>query len=462
MTRVTSCIAAVIGVLLTISTLAAPSIYPTGTTTYDPTQTWNGYTVLTVLGKPGALVIDMNGNVLKQWEGLNNSAGGPARILPNGEIISASGTRPQHQESLALVQLEFAGKELWRLSGAEEIEIAEGEKVKSLRQHHDWQREDFPAGYYSPEAKPKSKGANTLVLTHTNADHKDISDLTLEDDRIIEYSPNGKVLWQWLGSDHVDEYGFDAAARAAIKSGAGAFAGPTATTGTTAAPRRDFDWLHINSATYVGPNKWFDAGDQRFAPNNVIISSRQASFVAIIARNGKVVWRIGPDFTQSAEQRKIGQMIGQHHAHIIPKGLPGAGNLLVFDNGGVSGYGYITPMASNGYGALARASSRVVEINPSTLEMIWSYAAGDSFYAANISSAQRLANGNTLITEGPSGRVFEVTAAKKIVWEYISTTDNKRNAVYRAYRVPYDWIPQLTKPTEKAVTPPPLSDFTVK
>src|SRR6185369_4424230 len=63
----------------------------------------------------------------------------------------------------------------------------------------------------------------------------------------------------------------------------GAAAGPQAV--------RAFDWLHINSATYVGPNKWFDAGDKRFAPENVIICSRQASFIAIIARDGKVVWR---------------------------------------------------------------------------------------------------------------------------------------------------------------------------
>lgn len=32
-------------------------------------------------------------------------------------------------------------------------------------------------------------------------------------------------------------------------------------------------------------------------------------------------------------------MIGLHHAHIIPDGLPGAGNILLFDNGGIAGYG---------------------------------------------------------------------------------------------------------------------------
>jgi len=89
------------------------------------------------------------------------------------------------------------------------------------------------------------------------------------------------------------------------------------------------------------------------------------------------------------------------------------------------------------------------------LELVWSYSPGDAFFATNISGAQRLPNGNTLITEGPTGRVFEVTAQKKIVWEYINPSPTgARNAVYRAYRLPYEWIPQLPKPVPQAVAAP--------
>jgi hypothetical protein len=215
-----------------------------------------------------------------------------------------------------------------------------------------------------------------------------------------------------------------------------------------------FDWVHINSATYLGPNKWFDAGDRRFAPDHVIVSSRQASFLAIIARDGKVVWRMGPDFRETPELARIGQMVGPHHPHVIPKGLPGAGNVLVFDNGGSSGYGFDTPIASGGYGGLARATSRVLEIDPVKMETVWSYTAA-GFFSTNISGAQRLPNGNTLITEGAGARVFEVTTQRRIVWEYMSANAaGAPSNVYRAYRLPYDWIPQLAKPTEKAVTAP--------
>ena len=431
-------------------TLATQSVYPTGTTIYSPERAWNGYTVLSPLQTQAVIVIDMNGNIVKRWDGYNNSAGGPARVFPDGSVMSASGSRPPRQESLELIHRDFEGNVIWRFDRGEQIQLNDGSRVWSARQHHDWQREDFPAGYYSPEAKPAITGSNTLILTHTNHTRANIADVPLEDDRLIEVSAKGDIVWQWVAADHIDEFGFSPDARQAIKSAPGYNKG-----------RGSFDWLHINSATYVGPNKWFDQGDKRFAPNNVIISSRQASFVAIVARDGSIAWQLGPDFTRSKELQAIRQIVGQHHPHVIPKGLPGAGNLLVFDNGGSSGYGLSSPLAVGGQGTFARAGSRVLEINPVTLELIWSYSAA-RFFSTNISGAQRLPNGNTLITEGANGRMFEVTKEGTIVWEYMNSLfggPQSSNNVYRAYRLPYDWIPQLPRPKEQAVVPPARGEF---
>lgn len=444
-------IATVVGALLALAALvfAAPSVFPTGTTTYDPARTWNGFTVLSPLNGPGAVVIDMNGNIVKQWDGYVSSAGGPARVLPGGIIVGAAGANPPRQESLEIVQKDFDGKVLWRFDHSEQIATKDGKMTWSARQHHDWQREDFPAGYYSPGATPGITPGKTLILTHTNhVQPKVAPTATLEDDRIIEVSPEGAVLWQWLASDHIDDFHFDSRAREAIASAPGA--NPA---------RGSFDWLHVNSATYVGPNHWFDEGDMRFAPNNIVISSRQASLFAIIARDGRIVWQMGPDFNTSPELRAIRQTIGQHHAHIIPKGLPGAGDLMVFDNGGASGYGTPTAIGLDGQNIFARPTSRVLQINPVTLKLVWSYTS-PTFFATNISGAQRLPNGNTLITEGPSGRLFEVTTDAKIVWEYIYPAQTN-NQVYRSYRLPYEWIPQLPHPTERPVTPPTPATFRV-
>jgi hypothetical protein len=455
MTRWIGVVAGVLLALASAIVLAAPSVYPTGTTIFDPMRAWSGFTVLSPLGTQAAIVIDMNGNIVKRWDGYVNSAGGPARVLPGGVVVAAAGANPPRQESLELVQRDFDGKVLWRLDRNERIETRGGETIWALRQHHDWQRADFPAGYYSPGATPGIQGASTLVLTHTNRVQPKVAPgATLEDDRIIEVSWEGKILWEWVASDHIDEFRFAEDARRVIASAPG-----------SNAARGSFDWMHVNSATYVGPNRWYDEGDKRFAPENVIISSRQASLIAIIARDGSVVWQLGPDFSASAEMRAIRQIIGQHHAHFIPKGLPGAGNVMVFDNGGGSGYGRPTATALDGQNIYARATSRVLEIDPVTLKLVWSYTS-PTFFATNISGAQRLPNGNTLVTEGPGGRLFEVTRDGAIVWEYIfplftGAGPRPTNSVYRAYRLPYDWIPQLTRPSERAVTPPPAGEFRV-
>jgi len=87
------------------------------------------------------------------------------------------------------------------------------------------------------------------------------------------------------------------------------------------------------------------------------------------------------------------------------------------------------------------------------------------FYSPFISSAQRLPNGNTLITEGSDGRLLEVTADHQIVWEYISPYWRKPplalNLIYRAYRYPYSWVPHLPVPTPTAVRRLDVATFRV-
>jgi len=100
-----------------------------------------------------------------------------------------------------------------------------------------------------------------------------------------------------------------------------------------------------------------------------------------------------------------------------------------------------------------RYYSRVLEINPVTKQIVWQYVQaeptqGDQlgnnhrFYSSVISGAQRLLNGNTLINEGKTGRVFEVTKKGTVVWEYAPTW-NIGFGIYRSYRIPYDWVPEI-------------------
>ncbi|NNG01514.1 MAG: thioredoxin [Desulfobacteraceae bacterium] len=432
-----------------------PTVYPTGTTIYDTSASWSGYTVFQAKDV-GATIIDMNGNVVRQIRRLH---GFPNRLLPDGSMIGSTGRRNNrygYQDEKAVVQIDWSGKVNWRFDQYEYIEDPGEEPQWMARQHHDYQREGNPVGYYVPGMDPKVAGGNTLILCHKNLHNPKITDKRLLDDTIIEVDWEGNIIWEWVCSDHFTSLGFDETMKNTL------YRNPNlhAEVGDGVA-----DWIHLNSMSVLGPNNWFDEGDERFHPDNIIWSSRQTNIIAVVEKtSGNIVWQVGPDYHKSVAMRKMGWIIGPHHAHMIPRGLPGAGNILVFDNGGWAGYGTPNPGSINGFNNAQRDCSRVLEINPVTCEVVWKYTPVEAgfvnladnykFYSGYISSAQRLPNGNTLITEGADGRIFEITPAYELVWEYMSpffALGANTNYLYRAYRYPYEWIPQLSKPMEQPV-----------
>ena len=441
-----------------------PTIYPTGVTIFKPEKCWGGYTIMPVR-ELGALLIDMNGREVRLWKGLH---GFPNKIFPGGHVLGHRGLRNGKygmQDYVDLIQLDWDGNVVWEFNKLEYIEDPGEKPGWQARQHHDYQREGNPVGYYAPGMEPKVDSGNTLILCHKNVYNKKVSDKQLLDDLIIEVNWEGEIVWEWLCSDHFDEFDFREAAKNAlcrdpnyrpVGDGMG-------------------DWMHINSMSALGPNKWFEAGDGRFHPDNIIVDGREANILFIISKKtGEVVWKLGPDYDRTPEERAIGWIIGQHHAHMIPRGLPGEGNVLVYDNGGWGGYDNPNPGAPRGVKAALRDHSRVLEIDPVAMKIVWQYTPTEAgftfpmdsnrFYSPFISGAQRLPNGNTLICEGSDGRIFEVTAQYEIVWEYISPykgTHLPMNMIYRAYRVPYEWVPQEPKPEEKAIEPLDVKTFRV-
>ena len=444
--------------------MAYPTVYPTGTTVYNPERCWNGYTVFPAK-KAGAALIDMNGSLVQLWKGLD---GQPNKILPGGFIMGSTGLRNLkygYQDMLDLCQLDWGGNVVLKFNQYERIKDPRSKPVWMARQHHDYQREGNPVGYYVPGMDPFTDRGNTFIVCHKNLKNPKISEFSLIDDAIIEVNWDGKIVWEWICSDHFDELGFSEEAKNTMHRN------------PSLKPIGGGDWMHMNSMSLLGPNKWFDMGDDRFHPDNIIWDGSQTNIMAITDKSaGKIVWKIGPDYTATAELRKLGQIIGQHHAHMIPRGLPGEGNILVFDNGGWAGYGTPNPGSPTGIYNALRDYSRVLEFDPIKLEITWEYTPHEAgfnipvnasnFYSGFISSSQRLPNGNTLITEGSDGRIFEVTNEHEIVWEYISPYVGKEglfphdmNMVYRAYRIPYEWIPQLDQPEEVPISPTDNSKF---
>jgi len=446
--------------------MGRPSVYPTGVTIYNKELANNGYTLFS--SEYGATLIDMNGRLVKTWSGL---MGNPLKAMPQGQILATDGHIPGVPGAASSKQallIDWEGNVLWNYRKTDIATFPDGSREYVSKHHHDYEFEHYPV-YYTPimDKDGWSKGIDEercLLLTHNRVTDLKISDSSLLDERIIEVDMEGNLLWEWNSHEHFEEFGLSEDAKKAL----------------FANPMMGGDWIHLNAISTLGLNQWYESGDVRFHPENIICSSRQLNCVFIIEKSsGKIVWRIGPDFTASPKMAKIHQIIGQHHAHMIPQGLPGAGNILIFDNGSFGGFGTPHGTAPDGTNNIRRHYSRVVEINPVTMDLEWEYMKAvrnkedvnemnaHEFFSPYISSAQRLPNGNTLITEGADGILIEVTPDKKIIWEFINpiVSPNKppmmQTSIYRAYRVPYTWVPQLDVPEEVDVIPPDIYQWRV-
>ena len=70
------------------------------------------------------------------------------------------------------------------------------------------------------------------------------------------------ILWDWCVHEHFDELGFDEAAKNVLARN------------PNIVGNGQGDWMHINCMSVLGPNKWYDAGDERFHPDNIIWDGR--------------------------------------------------------------------------------------------------------------------------------------------------------------------------------------------
>ena len=117
-------------------------------------------------------------------------------------------------------------------------------------------------------------------------------------------------------------------------------------------------------------------------------------------------------------------------------------NIIIFDNG-----------ASPTVNLAHCGASFVLEVDPTTDEVVWVYDRHEAFHSNFTSSCQRLPNGNTLVLEAINHRIFEVTSEGEIAWEHVL---GQQPYIQRSYRYGYDYCDQtrsLGRPEERAVHP---------
>lgn len=139
-----------------------------------------------------------------------------------------------------------------------------------------------------------------------------------------------------------------------------------------------------------------------YAQGNILISIKNINTIAILdGESFEIVWIWGPT-----------NLTFQHHPTVLE-----SGHILLFDNG--------------------IDSSRVIEMDPLSGEIVWEYDPKEGFFSRTRGSNQRLPNGNTLVTESDPGYVFEVTPEGEIVWRFANPTvreNGEREAIWRMTR----------------------------
>lgn len=188
------------------------------------------------------------------------------------------------------------------------------------------------------------------------------------------------------------------------------------------------DWLHTNSIDY---NRDFD---------QILLSIRNFNEIWVIdhsttmqqaaghtggnsGKGGDLLYRWGNPAAYKRGTSADQKLFSQHDASWIDKGCPGAGNILVFNNGVNRPSGtyssideILPPVDENGFYSLNHGAA----YGPEYLQ--WTYTGNppSSFYSQGISGAERLKTGDTLICNGVEGKFFEVTLDGTTVWQYVN------------------------------------------
>lgn len=172
------------------------------------------------------------------------------------------------------------------------------------------------------------------------------------------------------------------------------------------------DPLHLNAVEPL-PAAWAD----RFpglAAGDLLLSLRNVNALVVLDPRRRRVKRV-----------LAGPFVRQHDGDFLPNG-----HLLVYDNAG---------------GDPACGATRVIELDPARLEVVWSYdGCRDGGFSSHTRGMQTvLANGNLLTVEPLAGRVLEVTREPepKLVWDYVNVIGGEDGqplvgVVLHAERVP--------------------------
>ena len=393
-------------------------------------ESFEGYTLFSPPRERYAYLADNQGRLAHAWPSPSSGplSGGPlARLLDNGNLLSTGN-----------IESDPDGNIVWKFRFPQHHDLLKLPNGNVLILSHDWiSQED-------------------AITLGANPDSFACSPVRVRGARVVEARPTGpesaEIVWEWSVSDHLIQdfdpekpnYGVVADHPERIDLNYALAEAPCEREGN----RWSFiNWTHANALDYNAELDQIMITVRGFSEIWIIDHSASDEEAAgsvgdDVGKGGGLLYRWGNPRAYRAGTPADQRLFWPHAAHWIPEGAPGAGNVLIFNNGNES------PGFERGYSSVEEitlpSDGRNYRLDAGSAygpdEIVWTYAADppESFYARLASNAQRLQNGNTLITDGPAWRIFEVTREGKTVWDFVFPLRTGDASVYRAYRYPPD------------------------
>ena len=186
------------------------------------------------------------------------------------------------------------------------------------------------------------------------------------------------------------------------------------------------DWMHTNSIVYNAKLDQIMLSIHEFHEVWIIDHSTTTAEAAShkggrSGKGGDLLYRWGNPRAYRNGTNADQRLFGQHYAHWIEEGKPGAGHMLVFNNGPGRPDGEYSSIDEIVLPLNEKGTYDREEFTPfGPDKATWSFVASEkkTFYSSFISGAHRLENGNTMVCSGASALLFEVTPNGEIVWQY--------------------------------------------
>ena len=384
-----------------------------------------GYTLFSPMPSSTSYLIDNEGREIHSWESPGGHRPGlSAYLLADGDLLRTANIAQQAVGDFSgggtagkIERIGWDGTAEWSWEYSSTTYIT----------HHDI--EPMPNGNIlaiawedKTEAEATQAGRNPAIASDSPGGNGNVWP-----DHIIEIEPVGSnqanIVWEWHAWDHlIQDYDASKDNYGVVKDHPELldinFIGATGNQAGRA------DWMHCNGIDY---NELLD---------QIALSCKNTNEIYIIdhsttteeaaghtggnyGRGGDFLYRWGNPQVYDSGLSSDQQLFGQHDVQWIEQGRAGEGDLLVFNNGNgrspsFSSVEVIQTPGQNGIYPLNETGMW----GPQTSN--WSWSTGQDMYAPSVSGAERLSNGNTLVTVGTQGTFYEVNLSGDIVWKYIN------------------------------------------